>query len=186
VQGLTAGEELRVRHRGAVVGAAAVVLAAPLHLEVADAGLRVVAAATDEPRVVEPAVQGSYTTLQVVIRRENYYAGPVSVTVSAQSGSATSGDDFQLTPVKLTWGNGEAATQTVSVSVLSDKVREGDETFSIVMSEPTGGALLGKSSVTATITDTKPAGSGSGGGGSTGVLTLLALGFARLIRTRRA
>jgi uncharacterized delta-60 repeat protein len=137
-------------------------------------------------RVVEPAIQGSYTTLQLIVRRENYYAGPVSVTVSAQSGSATSGDDFQLTPVKLTWGNGEAATQTVSVSVLSDKVREGDETFSIVMSEPTGGAVLGKSSVTATITDTRPAGSGSGGGGSTGVLTLLALGFARLIRTRRA
>jgi MYXO-CTERM domain-containing protein len=88
--------------------------------------------------------------------------------------------------VKLTWGNGEAAYQTVSVSVLSDKLREGDETFSVVLSEPTGGAVLGKSSVTATITDTRPAGSGSGGGGSTGVLTLLALGFARLIRTRRA
>jgi hypothetical protein len=137
-------------------------------------------------RVAEPAIQGSYATLQVVVRRENYYTGPVSVTVSAQSGSATSGADFQLTPVKLTWGAGGSELQTVNVSVLSDKVREGDETFSVVLSAPTGGAVLGKSSVTATITDTKPTGGGSGGGGSSGALTLLALGFARLLRKRRA
>jgi uncharacterized protein (TIGR03382 family) len=70
--------------------------------------------------------------------------------------------------------------------VLNDAIREGDETFSVVLSAPTGGAVLGKSSVTATITDTKPTGSGSGGGGSTGVVTLLALGFARLLGRRRA
>jgi uncharacterized delta-60 repeat protein len=137
-------------------------------------------------RVAEPAIPGSYTTLQLVVRRENYYSGPVSVTVSVQPGSATPGDDFQATPVTLTWGNGDSAYRTVNVTVLSDKVREGDETFSVVLSAPTGGAVLGRSSVTATITDTKQAGSGSGGGGQTGLLTLLALGIARLLRTRRA
>lgn len=136
-------------------------------------------------RVAEPSIPGSFTTLQLVVRRENYSSGPVSVTVSAQPGSATPGDDFQLAPMTLTWGNGESGDRLVNVSVLSDKAREGDETFSVVLSGPTGGAVLGKSSVTATITDTKPVGSSSGGGGGTGALTLLALGFARLLRRRR-
>jgi uncharacterized delta-60 repeat protein len=135
-------------------------------------------------RIAEPVIRGSFTTLQVVVQRENYFSGPVSVTVAAQPGSATSGDDFQLTPVTLTWGDGEAGLRTVNVTVLNDGRKEGDETFTVVLSSPTGGAVLGKSSVTATITDTTPSGNNSGGGRA-GLLTMLLLGCARLMRRRR-
>ena len=135
-------------------------------------------------RIAEPIIRGSLTTLQVVVQRQSYFSGPVSVTVSAQPGSATSGDDFQLAPVTLTWGDGEADLRTVNVSVLNDGRKEGDETFTVVLSSPTGGAVLGKSSVTATITDTTPSG-GNSGGGRAGLLTMLLLGFARLMQRRQ-
>lgn len=136
------------------------------------------------PRVTEPTIPGSALSLQVLVRRENYTEGSVSVIVSPQSGSAMLGDDFQFAPVTLNWVAGEGGDKVVIVAVYNDRMKESEETFSVVLSAPTGGAILGTSSVAIAITDLTAPKKNSGGGGHTGLLGLLLLGIARLWRRR--
>jgi hypothetical protein len=137
-----------------------------------------------DQRTSEPTIPGSAWTLPLHVRRGNYAEGPVSVTVSAQSGSAILGDDFQFAPVTLTWAAGESGDKAFYIIVRNDRMREPEETFSVVLSAPTGGAILGTSSVSVTITDVTAPEKKSGGGGRAGLLSLLLLGLARLRRRR--
>ena len=66
-----------------------------------------------------------------------------SVQVQSSNGTATAGNDytaFPLTTVNFTAGG--ALTQTVNVSVNGDVTVEPNETFTITLSNPTGGVLL--------------------------------------------
>lgn len=132
-------------------------------------------------RYPEPAISGTVFPVQIAVRRDHYSTGAVSVRVSAQSGTAAAGEDFQMDPVVVSWAHGDTSPRAVTANILRDRNREGDETFSVVLSSPTGGAILGASNVTVTIADT-PRGGGSGGGGRPGLFGLLLLGMARLWR----
>ncbi|HEY6805455.1 MAG TPA: Calx-beta domain-containing protein [Pyrinomonadaceae bacterium] len=84
--------------------------------------------------------------------------GPASgnVTVSAMTlgNSASQGSDFQFTSASLTFAPGET-TKTVSVPVIGDLVYEGNETFDLLLQNPTGAALVDNTG-TATIVDNEP------------------------------
>ena len=72
--------------------------------------------------------------------------------------TATGGDDFVGTGGMLTFAAG-VASRTIVVPIVGDTINEGPETFTVTLSNPTGGAILGTPSVaTVTITDDDPAG----------------------------
>ena len=70
-----------------------------------------------------------------------WFFGIVSVGFSTQDGTATSGAKYIPTNGVLTFGDGETS-KTFSVEVVNTATAEGPETFSLNLSNPTGGATL--------------------------------------------
>jgi hypothetical protein len=119
----------------------------------------------------------------------------ISCVASSQSGNtATAGTDFTAVALTLSWADGDTANKSCSVPIVDDALVEGNETFTLTLSAPTGGATLGApATATATIVDNDvappPPGNdvtvkGSyGGGGGVELLTLgsllVALGWRR-------
>ena len=66
----------------------------------------------------------------------------VSVDFASSDGSANAGSDYTAVSGTLTFNPG-VTTQTFTVNTLADATREGDETFSLTLSNPQGGAVLG-------------------------------------------
>lgn len=83
-------------------------------------------------------------TVSIVVNRVSGSEGDVSATVTI-TGSATSGTDFTA-PTTVTFANG-ATTANIPVAITNDTDPEVDETVTLTLSGPTGGATLG--SVTA-------------------------------------
>ena len=83
----------------------------------------------------------SAATASIAVERINGSDGAVSVTCSAQPGSAGAGD-FTAGSQLLAWADGEAGTRDCSVALLDDALDEDDETLSLVLSGPQGGAAL--------------------------------------------
>jgi hypothetical protein len=115
--------------------------------------------------------QPAYTVIEggpavsVQVQRSGSAAAAISVTWTTADGTALAGQDFgtpgssaQKTGI-LTWAAGDATPKTITVGaglvpVINDTTPESDETFTISLSSPTGGAGLGtQSSTTVTIVD---------------------------------
>jgi hypothetical protein len=97
------------------------------------------------------------------------------VDYATASGSATSGSDFASASGTLNWADGDTADKTISVDITNDMADESDETFTVTLSNPTGGTPVGpNSTATVVITDDDaPSGGGSNGGGGGGGLNWL-------------
>ena len=138
---------------------------------------------------------GESQTVEVFVSRNYYFTGPVSVTVTPVAGTATAGGDFVADPVTVTWAHDEADLKLVEFTIVDDTVAEPAESFTVELSNPTGGAVIGPhSSATVHIqgSDQPPPERGSGGG-AFGYLSLLLLGVMRFlgsipaaVRRRRA
>ena len=97
-------------------------------------------------------------TAIVTLTRTGGTAGTVTVLVSATGGTATIGSDFTGVPATVTFLDGQT-TATLTLPILDDATLEGDETATLTLSAPTGGATLGAVAVaTLTITDNDVAG----------------------------
>ena len=79
--------------------------------------------------------------------------GEVSVQFGTESGSATAGDDFEAPEGRLTWADGDARRQRFSINVIDDRLIEGTETLTAILSQPTGRATLGAARSTASVLD---------------------------------
>ncbi len=120
--------------------------------------------------------------------------GAVGVSVASGGGSATAGTDYTALSTTVSWAAGDGAAKTVVLNVLDDAANEGNETVTVTLSAPSGGAALGTPpSAVVTIVDndapeqqtvTVEAKYGKGGGGSLGLLTLLALLLGAGLRMR--
>jgi len=75
-----------------------------------------------------------------------------SVTASTAAQTASGSDFGALTPATVTFAAGETA-KTVTVPIGSDAIFEGDETFRVQLSSPTGTAVLGSPSTTTVTID---------------------------------
>ena len=62
------------------------------------------------------------------------------------AGTALAGSDYRGVEGRLTFGPGET-TKNVTVTILDDQLHEEDESFAVVLSNPTGGATLSESSL---------------------------------------
>lgn len=131
--------------------------------------------------VTAPAsVLESTRVAQFFVNRDYYGAGAVSVTVTPVGVTATAGQDFGATPVTLTWADGDMSPKLIEVPITRNRKKEVDETFTVALSSPTGGAILAADSPGAVrIVDNV---GNTGGGGRFGALGMLLLGFAGLLR----
>ncbi len=93
------------------------------------------------------------TTATLTVNRTGGTDGAVGVSYTTIAGTATPGGDYTTTANTLTWADGVSAARTITVPLLPDTDDEPDEQFTVVLSVPTGGATLGTSTVTVTITD---------------------------------
>jgi len=98
----------------------------------------------------------SGTNLLVTVIRSNANTGTVSVnysTVTNANDTAVAGMDYGFTSGLLTFSN-NVPVQSFLVPILNNRLPEGDQTFSIRLFNPGGGAqLLAPSTATVTITD---------------------------------
>ena len=69
--------------------------------------------------------------------------GAVSVTCATSNGTASAGSDYTATSGTLNWADGDTASKQFTVSIADDVVFEGNETITLTLSAPTGGAMLG-------------------------------------------
>lgn len=103
-------------------------------------------------------VEGS-SAIEITVVRTNGSDGDVSANFTTVAGTADAGLDFEATSGTLFFPSG-VTQQTLSIPLLDDEVFEGDgETFSVILSDPSGGVRLGSATeAIVSITD-QPAGS---------------------------
>ncbi len=79
-------------------------------------------------------------TATIFVQRLGGTRGSVSVDFATSDGTARAGADYIATSGTLTFNNGETG-KTFTVPILPDNLVEGDETFFITLSNPTGGSF---------------------------------------------
>jgi uncharacterized delta-60 repeat protein len=119
------------------------------------------------------------------------WTGAVSVNYATASGTATAGADFTAVSGTLNWADGDGSARTIVINIIEDLIDESNETFSLNLSNPSAGMLLGvNATATITITDNDVNAvvpKRGGGGGALdwlGALLLCLLGLARRSATR--
>ncbi|RME19991.1 MAG: PKD domain-containing protein, partial [Candidatus Zixiibacteriota bacterium] len=94
-------------------------------------------------------------TATFTVTRTGFF-GATTVDFATVEGSAVAGSDFTAVGGTLSFAHGETS-KTVTVPIVDDSLNEGDETFSLDLSNPTNGATLGTPSTAAvTIVDNDP------------------------------
>ena len=96
-------------------------------------------------------------TVDIVVTRgileDGSQVGSTDVTTTVQlstsDGTATAGQDYTSQSLTLTFAPG-STSQTLSIPILGDSTPEGDETFSIILSNPSSDAVL-RAPATATV-----------------------------------
>lgn len=98
-------------------------------------------------------VQEDESALELTVMRGNdLQLEAFTVDYVTKELTATAGQDYVATAGRLDFGAGEL-TKTLSVPILYDNAPEVDEQFRIVLSNPTGGMVLGPgTNITATVT----------------------------------
>jgi hypothetical protein len=98
-------------------------------------------------------------TFTVSLSAPNPDPSPVTVDYNTQNGTATAGSDFQFTSGTVSFANNEQ-TKTITVPIIPDTLGEGDETFSVKLSNPQGNVpfTLADDEGQATIVDDDPGG----------------------------
>ena len=76
-------------------------------------------------------------------------AGAVAVNYTLASSTATAGADFGAGGGTVQWADGDGTNKTFNVTIVNDGTTEGNETFTALLSNPTGapGAYLGHPSI---------------------------------------
>ena len=121
---------------------------------------------TDDPVIPPPvpgALQFSAATYSVVenvatatitATRTGGSSGAVGVSYATSNGTATAGSDYTAASGTLSWADGDTASKTFTVAIINDAVVEPNETVTLTLSAPTGGATLGPTNpATLTITN---------------------------------
>ncbi|WP_346209356.1 ExeM/NucH family extracellular endonuclease [Aeromonas salmonicida] len=92
------------------------------------------------------------SALSLTVSRRDGSHGEASVSYRIAFGSADANDVAPLTGT-LNWAAGQSDSQTISIPVKSDTLREGDETFTLELFDASGAALGEQSQTLVTIKD---------------------------------
>ena len=88
----------------------------------------------------------------LTVTRTGGSSGAVAVSFATADGSAFAGADYTSTSGTLNFADGETS-MTITVPITDDTAMESNESFTVTLSNPTGGAGLGSPSSTVTIQD---------------------------------
>jgi hypothetical protein len=94
---------------------------------------------------------------RLTVERIGSTAGKATVRYTTTNGSATAPGDYAGRTGVLTLGPG-VASQTLAIATKNDTLAEGDETFNLTLSQPTGAALGAPGQATVTVEDNDAAG----------------------------
>ncbi len=111
----------------------------------------------DVPNTVSftaPAVSVSEggSTVTLIVERTGDISGTATVDFVTSNGTAIAGSDYTATSGTLTFGPNQL-TRTISIPVLEDLTIEGNETFTVTLSNPVGVGLGSQTTSTVTILD---------------------------------
>ena len=117
-------------------------------------GIEVVAAGNIPPAltIADVSVDEAAATATVTVDLSKASDEAITVDYATADGTATANSDYTATSGTLAFAAGET-TQSFPVSILEDADFEGDETFSISLSNPTGGVFLADAMAIATVDD---------------------------------
>jgi len=100
------------------------------------------------------SISESAGTVQLSIGRTGSTTGAVALSYATADGTAVSGSDYIAASGTLNWAAGDAATKTITLTILNDTTPEATEQFVVNLSNPSGGAVVGAiSQATVIITD---------------------------------
>ncbi len=88
------------------------------------------------------AAQESSGAVAITVTRTGGSSGAATVNYAAAGGAATPGSDYSVVSGTLAFADGQTS-RTFTVTLLDDALVEGDETFTLTLSGPGGGAVLG-------------------------------------------
>jgi hypothetical protein len=91
--------------------------------------------------------------LVVSVSRINGSDGPATVGIATSGATATGNVDYATQIDTLTWLAGDSTPKTFVVPIMEDALIEGNETFTIALSSPTGATLGVTTTMTITIID---------------------------------
>jgi hypothetical protein len=117
---------------------------------------------------VETSASVSEGTAELVlsVRRTGGSTGELSVDYDTVAGTATTPSDFTPSFGTLRWTSGDMDPKSIRVPITDDNVEEGNENFTIVLSNSSGGLAASEFLVTIKDKVTAPSPPPSGGGGS--------------------
>ncbi|HET6630437.1 MAG TPA: choice-of-anchor B family protein [Woeseiaceae bacterium] len=125
-------------------------------------------------------LEGGFGKAILVLRRGGSAGAPVSVDYALAGGSAAAGSDFEgSTSGTVAWAAGDGKPKNLVFDVATDDGTEGEETFEIRLSNPSGATIAGSASATVTIAEplvlvptppAEPPGDNGGGSGALGWL----------------
>jgi hypothetical protein len=79
----------------------------------------------------------------VTVARTGGARGTVTVNLATTPGTAIDGRDYRGASGTLKFFDGDATPRTLKIPIIADQIRERPETFTVTLSNPTGGAVLG-------------------------------------------
>lgn len=98
------------------------------------------------------SVDETQGTVQIQLQRMNGFDGSVSVTLNSLNGSAIAGADYvAISNQVISWADGDQFLKSVSLTLIDDNDVEPDESFSLSLSNATGGVNIGAPNATVTI-----------------------------------
>ncbi|MCT7958469.1 Calx-beta domain-containing protein [Laspinema palackyanum] len=81
--------------------------------------------------------------MSITVERIEGSAGTVGASITLIDGTATAPDDYDNTPILVTFADGDTNPKTIEVPIIDDPQIEGTGTVSLTLINPTGGAILG-------------------------------------------
>ncbi len=103
--------------------------------------------------VASVTVNENAGTLTLTVQRTGGSNDAVSVDYATADATATAGGDYVSASGTLDWADGNADDKTIDITITDDSDTEGNEAFTLALSNITGGAVYGTQSATVTISD---------------------------------
>ncbi len=93
-------------------------------------------------------------SVQVEVDRVGGDTGAVSVAYATADDDAVAGEDYDAATGTLSWGANDVGQRIITIDILQDDLLETAEAFTVTLSDPSGGAVLGAiATTTVTIFD---------------------------------
>lgn len=99
------------------------------------------------------SVNENASSFTVTVTRLSGSFGAASVDYVTSNGTATAGSDYTAVSGTLSWTNGQTSAKTFVIPILDDFIYEGNETFTVALTNATGASLGFTTLKTVTITE---------------------------------